>query len=194
MFALGFMIAVNSDLILNRLSFKALNSTGLFAETNKFRSQVNFKGWETSFALRGDDLAPYDVARKISYQNWPDIVAHITMWVIPWLTLTSQIQFHAPDIGSSLQLLLLCVGSPLLALHSMFLAIFNSKLERDQDTLDVLGNGRLEDCRNEKLESDNKKKIDGSFWAGFLFTITVFCLGVEEGYKNFDGNVSHLTL
>lgn len=184
-------MAVPFHPIFNRSNIEASNSTNLWAGTKQLHSQVNFK--ETLFVRRVDDFAAWGAVPEVRQQKWPDIAAHITIWLFPWLYLASQIQFEVRKIGDTLRLLLLCVGSPLLSLHSMFLTILNSRRMWDQDNLDVLRTDGLEDCRNEKWDVDQRKKEDGTFWAALLFAITMFCLGIEEGYRRFDGNATHMT-
>src|SRR5438045_4213202 len=54
----------------------------------------------------GTDFSPY---------SWEEISAYIPGWLLPWLTLATQLPMQTSNKGQDLRSLLLCIGSPILA-------------------------------------------------------------------------------
>lgn len=237
-FALGFFAITTNELrkpkILSILYVPSMAATGEFPAKASgaleyfgvTHTQLNFKQsdefnpWNSAEIVEKDEhleevSIPEDIDLSRSSRSTrsrpADIAAHVALWLVPWLFLTSQIPFQVRDIRTHFQFLLLCLGSPFLALFSMFLCLMPSKRKEEYPgsrpivegidgtwKVDAHSTNRLlEDGANEKWLTDTTimlhqtgKRLDTSFWGQIFFAIISVCLSVEEGFKYF-GGITH---
>ena len=68
----------------------------------------------------------------IEVNNWATISDQVTGWLLPWLALTAQLPFSTTDRWQDLRSVLLVVGSPILAMYSLLLSLFNAEWAKDK--------------------------------------------------------------
>jgi hypothetical protein len=79
----------------------------------------------------------------VSGQNFPTVIQQLSLWFLPYLILLAQIPFQTDDKVGDIIALILTVGSPMLALYSLFLTLSTWKWLRNE-SLDWLGIGNGE--------------------------------------------------
>jgi hypothetical protein len=62
-----------------------------------------------------------------SNQNFTAVVGQLTLWFLPYLSLLAQVPFFTEDKIGDITVSLLTIGTPTLALYSLFLTLFNWK-------------------------------------------------------------------
>lgn len=63
----------------------------------------------------------------IDNSNFTDVAGQLTLWFLPYLSLLAQIPFCSEDKIGDITISLLTIGSPTLALYTLFLTLFNWK-------------------------------------------------------------------
>lgn len=64
--------------------------------------------------------------------NFTDVVQQVTLWFLPYLTLLAQIPFFTEDKSGDVTVSLLTIDTPMLALYSLFVSLFNWKWIKSQ--------------------------------------------------------------
>jgi hypothetical protein len=88
-----------------------------------------------------------------SINDFPTTVQELTLWFLPYLTLLAQVPFLTEDKMNDTMVAILTLGSPMLALYSLFITLFNWKW------IDAFSARRLQQRRNAEGQPDLAKYL-----------------------------------
>jgi len=64
--------------------------------------------------------------------DWLTISTQVATWLLPWVALAAQLPIQTTNGWQDIRAVLLVIGSPILALYSLLLSIFNSRWAKDK--------------------------------------------------------------
>ena len=152
-----------------------------------------------------------------SNENFTAVVGQLTLWFLPYLTLLAQVPFFTEDITGDVTVSLLTIGTPTLALYSLFLTLFNwrriksltASSGQGEGLPDILGrlqqypliididllSAALAFPRNRKWWfklrlhfRDRVRRLDGSGVAQLFLACIVYIFAVVEALATLGGN------